>query len=60
MKSRKTLLIIFLVITSIIGFATLQENIFHENQLIEISESSSDVKTITVAITDGVGSGDKG
>lgn len=60
MKSRKTLLIIFFVITSVIGFATLQDNIFEENQLIQLNESPSDVKAITIAITDGVGSGDKG
>lgn len=60
MKSRKTLLIIFLVVISVIGLTAIQDNIYDGNQLVEINEFSSDVKTITVSINDGIGSGDKG
>ncbi|MFB5630989.1 MAG: hypothetical protein ACE5RN_05345 [Nitrosopumilaceae archaeon] len=61
MKSRKTLLIIFFVITSVIGFATLQDYILDENQLVEVNETSpSTEKTIIVGITDGVGLGQRG
>ena len=60
MKSRKLFLIAFVAIVSVIGLATLQENIFVENEFIEINDSSSEVKTITVGISDGVGSGDLG
>ena len=60
MKSRKIILIVFLAITSVLGLATLQENIFIENQFVDVNEFSSEVKTISVSITDGVGSGDNG
>ncbi len=60
MKSRKIILIVFLAITSVIGLAALQENIFVENQFVDVNESSSKVKTITVGISDGVGSVDNG
>lgn len=73
MKSRKIVLIAFLVIVSAIGFTTLQENVFVENQVVDISETSSEanqvvdisdtdseVKTIAVSISDGVGFGDTG
>ena len=60
MKSRKIILIVFLAITSVLGLATLQENIFVENQFVDVNELSSEVKTISVSITDGVGSGDNG
>ncbi len=50
----------FLAITSVIGLATLQDNIFVENQFVDVNESSSKVKTITVGISDGVGSVDNG
>ena len=73
MKSRKIVLIAFLVIVSAIGFTALQDNIFVENQVVEFSETSSEVnqmidisdagnevKTITVSISDGIGFGDNG
>ena len=53
-------MIVFLAITSVLGLATLQENIFVENQFVDVNELSSEVKTISVSITDGVGSGDNG
>ena len=55
MKSRKIILIIFLAITSVLGLATLQENIFVENQFVDINEFASEGTTITVDISDGVG-----
>ena len=60
MKSRKIILIVFLAVTSVIGLAALQENIFVEKQFIDVNEFSSKVKPITVIISDGVGSGDNG
>jgi len=60
MKSRKIILIVFVAIAFAMGLATLQDNIFVENQFVDVNEFSSEVKTITVSIIDGVGSGDNG
>jgi len=60
MKSRKIILIIFVVFALSMGLATLQDNIFDENQIVDVNEFTSKVKTITVDISDGVGSGDSG
>lgn len=60
MKSRKILLISFLVIASFIGFATLQGDVVDVTQTVDINEFPSEIKTITVEIEDGVGSGDNG
>ncbi len=66
MKSRKIILILIVAIASTMGLAALQDNIFVENQFaaenefIDINEFSSKVKTITVDMSDGVGSGDRG
>ncbi len=60
MKSRKIILIIFVVFALAMGLATLQDNIFDENQIVDVNEFTSKVKTITVDISDGVGSGDRG
>jgi len=60
MKSRKIILIIFVVFALAMGLATLQDNIFDENQIVDVNEFTSKVKTITVDISDGVGSGDSG
>ncbi len=46
---------VFLAITSVLGLATLQENIFVENQFVDINEFASEGTTITVDISDGVG-----
>ena len=61
MKSRKIILIVFVAIAFAMGLATLQDNIFVENQfvaeneLVDVNEFSSDAKTITIDISDGVG-----
>ena len=61
MKSRKIVLILFVAIASTMGLAALQDNIFVENQFVAenefvvVKEFSSDAKTITVDISDGVG-----
>jgi len=60
MKSRKILLIVFLVLSSAVGLTMTQDYIFDEDQIVDVNEFSSQTKTITVEITDGVGSGDKG
>jgi hypothetical protein len=63
MKSRKIVLIVFVAIASTMGLAALQDNIFVENQFVaenefvDVNEFSSDAKTITVDISDGVGLG---
>ncbi len=60
MKSRKIFLIVFLVMSSAVGLTMAQDYIFDEDQSVGVNEFSSQTKTITVEITDGVGSGDKG
>ena len=60
MKSRKIILIAFVIVISVIGLATIQDNIFDGNQSVVVNEFSSEVKTVTVKIVDGVGSGDNG
>jgi ABC-type phosphate transport system permease subunit len=60
MKSRKIFLIVFLVMSSAVGLTMAQDYIFDEEQSVEVNEFSSQSKTITVEITDGVGSNDKG
>jgi len=60
MKSRKVILIFFLVLAFAVGFTTLQDYAFDENESVTTNEFSSQLKTITVEIVDGVGSGDKG
>ncbi len=60
MKSRKVVLIFFLVLAFAVGLTTLQDYYaFDENEFIVTNEFSSQLKTITVEINDGVGSGDK-
>ena len=50
-----------MAIASTMGLAALQDNIFvdnqfvAENEFIDLNEFSSDAKTITVDISDGVG-----
>ena len=61
MKSRKVILIFFVVLAFAVGFTTLQDyNAFEENESVATNEFSSQLKTITVDINDGIGSGDKG
>ena len=58
MKSRKFVLIFFLVLAFAIGLTTLQDYAFDENESVVTNEFSSKLNTITVEIVDGVGSGD--
>ena len=60
MKSRKVILIFFVVLAFAVGFTTLQDYAFDENESVTTNEFSSQLKTITVEIVDGIGSGDKG
>jgi len=61
MKSRKVILVFFVVLAFAVGFTTLQDyNVFEENESVATNEFSSQLKTITVDINDGIGSGDKG
>jgi len=60
MKSRKVILVFFLVLAFAVGLAGLQDNyIFDENESITTNEIASQVKTITINIADGVGAGDQ-
>ncbi|MCH8996373.1 MAG: hypothetical protein IH915_04860 [Thaumarchaeota archaeon] len=58
MKSRKFVLIFFLVLAFAVGLTTLQDYAFDENESVVTNEFSSQLNTITVEIVDGVGSGD--
>ena len=58
MKSRKFVLIFFLVLAFAVGLTTLQDYAFDENESVITNEFSSQLNTITVEIVDGVGSGD--
>jgi len=60
MKSRKIFLIVFLVMSSAVGLTMAQDYIFDEGQSVDVNEFSSQPKTITVEINDGVGFVDKG
>ena len=56
MKSGKTLLVIFIVVASAIGLATFQEFNSVENHLVSTDDFSSNLKTIKISLSDGVGS----
>jgi hypothetical protein len=56
MKSGKTLLVIFIVAASSIGFATFQEFNLVENPLVTLDDFSSHIKTVKISLSDGVGS----
>jgi len=60
MKSRKVVLIFFVVLAFAVGFSTLQDYAFDETESIATNEFSSQPNTITVEIDDGIGSGDNG
>jgi len=60
MKSRKVILIFFIVLAFAVGLTTLQDYTFDENESVATNEFSSQLKIITVEIADGVGSGDEG
>ncbi len=60
MKSRKIFLIVFLVLSSAVGLTMTQDYIFDEDQLVDITEFALQTKTISVEISDGIGSGDQG
>ncbi len=59
MKSRKIILVVFLAVTSVLGLAALQDNIFIENQFVDVNEFVSEGTTITVDISDGIAFEDK-
>ncbi len=60
MRSRKVILIFFLVLAFAVGLTTLQDYAFDENVSIATNEFSSQPSTINVEIADGIGSGDNG
>ncbi len=61
MKSRKIVLVFFLVLAFAVGLTTLQDYYaFDENESIATNQFSSQPSTINVEIADGIGSGDNG
>ncbi len=58
MKSRKVVLIFFIVLAFAVGLTTLQDYAFDENESVATNEFSFQLNTITVEIVDGVGSSD--
>jgi len=60
MKSGKIFLMIFIVLSSAIGLAAIQDFASDENQSVNIDDYSSQVKKIKIKVSDGVGSDDKG
>jgi len=60
MRSRKVILVFFLVLAFAVGLTTLQDYAFDENVSIATNEFSSQPSTINVEIADGIGSGDNG
>jgi len=61
MKSRKIILVFFLVAAFAVGIVSLQENYtFDENETVATNEISTQPNTITVEIVDGIGSKDIG
>ena len=59
MNSAKKIMIIFVALSTVIGLATIQDYSSNENESIDF-DSSSQIETVTVDISDGVGSGDIG
>lgn len=59
MNSGKIILIIFVALATVMGLATIQDYSPNENESIDF-DPSSQVETVTVEISDGVGSGDNG
>jgi len=60
MKSGKIFLMIFIVLSSAIGLAVIQDFASDENQSVSIDDYSSQVKQIKIKVSDGIGSDDKG
>jgi hypothetical protein len=56
MKSGKILLMVIIVLASAISLATLQEFRFEENITTNTDDFSSNVKTVKISLSDGVGS----
>ena len=51
---------IFIVLSSAIGLAVIQDFASDENQSVSIDDYSSQVKQIKIKVSDGIGSDDKG
>ena len=51
---------IFIVLSSAIGLAVIQDFASDENQSVSVDDYSSQIKKIMIKVSDGVGSGDKG
>ena len=60
MKSGKIFLMIFIVLSSAIGLAVIQDFASDENQSVSVDGYSSQVKKIKIKVSDGVGTDSKG
>ena len=58
MNLGKISLIIFVVLSTVIGFATIQDYSSDESKSIDVDDFSSQDKTVKIDISDGVGSVD--
>ena len=60
MKSGKIFLMIFIVLSSAIGLAVMQDFASDENQSVNVDDFFSQTKTKKIQLSDGVGTDSKG
>jgi hypothetical protein len=60
MKSGKIFLMIFIVLSSAIGLAVIQDFTSDGNQSVSVDDFFSQTKTKTIKLSDGVGTDSKG
>ncbi len=60
MNTGRIFLLGFVVLVTVIALASIQDFVIEETPSVEIEESSTQAGTISVEISDGVGSDDKG
>ena len=53
-------MIIFIVLSTAVGIATLQDYSWYDNESVNVDDFSSEEKTLKIEIRDGVGSFDNG
>jgi hypothetical protein len=60
MKSGKIFLMIFIVLSSAIGLAVIQDFAYDRSQSVSVDDFFSQTKTKTITLSDGVGTDSKG
>ena len=60
MQSGKIFLIIFVVLSTVIGLAIIQDYSLDNDESVSADDFSSEEKILTIDLTDGIGSSDKG